>query len=128
MNACIQCNEASSYKCPICRKPYCSVACCKLHRETPCTAPEIPKVEPPKEPMTFDFPTEDTVPIEKLELLKQSSEVKACLDNPHVRTILELLDKSPHPDQLIQEYMQEPIFTEFVDACLKVVQPPENDE
>ncbi|KAL0883050.1 hypothetical protein ABMA27_016522 [Loxostege sticticalis] len=129
MNSCIQCNAISSYKCPVCRKPYCSVACCKLHRETPCIAPEEPKVETPKESsITYDFPTEDTVSIEKLELLKQSTEVKACLDNPHVREILQLLDKSPNPDALIQEYMQEPIFTEFVDACLKVVQPPENNE
>lgn len=58
----------------------------------------------------------------------QSTELKKCLENPHVREILELLDKSPHPDRLMQEYMTEPIFTEFVDACLKVVQPQDYQE
>lgn len=61
-----------------------------------------------------------------LIVTEQSTELKQCLENPHVRKILQLLDKSPHPDQLMQECMLEPIFTEFVDACLNVVQPPEN--
>lgn len=50
-------------------------------------------------------------------------ELKKCLENPHVREILDLLDTSPYPDELMKKYMQEPIFTEFVDACLNVVQP-----
>lgn len=60
-----------------------------------------------------------------LIVTEQSADLKQCLENPHVRKILQLLDKSPHPDELMQEYMLEPIFTEFVDACLKVMQPPE---
>lgn len=44
-----------------------------------------------------------------------------------MRELLETLDKAYNPDSLIQEYMQEPVFTEFVDACLKVVQPVEED-
>lgn len=49
-------------------------------------------------------------------------ELKKCLENPHVREILKSLDKSDNPEKLIQEYMLEPIFTEFADACLNVVQ------
>ena len=60
------------------------------------------------------------------QFTEQSTDLKKCLDNPHVREILELLDKSPYPDELMKEYMQEPIFTEFVDACLKVVQPQDD--
>lgn len=59
---------------------------------------------------------------------EQSAEVKKCLENPYVREMLELLDKSSHPDVLIKEYMIEPIFTEFADACLKVVQPKNDCE
>lgn len=58
---------------------------------------------------------------------ENSADLKKCLSNPHVRTLLEKLDKSPYPDELIQEYMQEPIFTEFVDECLKIVQPKEDE-
>ncbi|CAG9786823.1 unnamed protein product [Diatraea saccharalis] len=129
MYNCVLCNEPSKYKCPVCRKPYCSVACCKLHRANPCTAPDVSTIESPKKQnIDYEFPTEDTVPIEKLELLSKSVDVKKCLENPHVRDILKELDKSAYPDDLMQEYMLEPIFTEFVDACLSVVQPPENDK
>ncbi|XP_037294289.1 zinc finger HIT domain-containing protein 3 [Manduca sexta] len=125
---CTHCCNESKYKCPVCRAPYCSVNCYKTHKQNPCSPPP----EPPEEKSDnyqsrlYDYPTDDTVPQEKLKLLEQSTEVKKCLANPHVRKILVLLDQSTHPDEMIQEYMQEPIFTEFVDACLKVVQP-QND-
>lgn len=53
--------------------------------------------------------------------LEQSKELRKCLENPSLREILEALDSAPHPDLLMREYMLEPIFTEFVDACLKAV-------
>ncbi|OWR54072.1 zinc finger HIT domain-containing protein 3 [Danaus plexippus] len=122
---CIHCGEQSKYKCPICRQPYCSVACCKLHKESKCEPPiQQPQITQ-EYSKPYAFPTENTVPLEKLKLLEQSKELKKCLENPHVREILTLLDKSTYPDVLIDEYMQEPIFTEFVDACLKVVQTEE---
>ncbi|XP_073955946.1 zinc finger HIT domain-containing protein 3 [Choristoneura fumiferana] len=122
---CIICGEHSNYKCPTCLQPYCSVACCKQHKALPCTAPPKPQpTEPLETKDQYEFPTEDTVPLEKLKLLEKSEELKQCLANPHVREILKVLDSALRPDSLIQEYMQEPIFTEFVDACLKVVQPP----
>lgn len=62
------------------------------------------------------------------QFTEQSADLKKCLENPHLREILELLDKSPYPDELMKQYMQEPIFTEFVDACLKVIEPPNGDD
>lgn len=48
----------------------CSVACCRLHKETLCTPPPAPVQENAKEPtVEYDFPTEDTVPTQKLKLL-----------------------------------------------------------
>ncbi|XP_026761893.2 zinc finger HIT domain-containing protein 3 [Galleria mellonella] len=126
MTRCIQCGEIPKYKCPTCLQPYCSVLCCKEHKLNPCSAPSKPEVCASKPSLSYEFPTEDTVAPEKLELLRNSTELKKCLENPHVRTILELLDKSPHPDELIQKYMQEPIFTEFVDICLNTVAPAED--
>ncbi|XP_039753392.1 zinc finger HIT domain-containing protein 3 [Pararge aegeria] len=123
--SCVQCSNESKYKCPTCREPYCSVACCKLHKEMLCSPPPqppAPQEQPQNHTFEFDFPTEDTVTTEKLKLLEESKELRKCLENPHVRQILEILDTAPHPDVLINEYMQEPIFTEFVDACLSVVQ------
>ncbi|XVF32264.1 hypothetical protein REPUB_Repub17cG0066900 [Reevesia pubescens] len=41
---CQVCNQAQSkYKCPSCLVPYCSLACFKTHKETPCTKPESTK-------------------------------------------------------------------------------------
>jgi zinc finger HIT domain-containing protein 3 len=37
----------SRYKCPKCRAPYCSIECCRKHKETPCE-PLIIKSEAPK--------------------------------------------------------------------------------
>ncbi|CAK1551181.1 unnamed protein product [Leptosia nina] len=124
IDSCIQCGETPKYKCPTCRQPYCSVLCCKLHKEKPCAPPQhdVENDLPNSSTSNYEFPTEDTVPIEKLNLLEQSKDVKTCLENPHLRQILMELDKSPHPDELMKKYMQEPIFTEFVDACLNIVQ------
>lgn len=50
----------------------CSVACYKIHKENPCTAPTPPNVEPDitkRSSFKYEYPTEDTVPLEKLKLL-----------------------------------------------------------
>ncbi|XP_022125379.1 zinc finger HIT domain-containing protein 3 [Pieris rapae] len=123
LSNCIQCGGEPKYKCPTCREPYCSVQCCKLHKSKPCLPPsELQEIPPCKNKPDYEFPTEDTVPIEKLKLLEESKELKNCLGNPHVREILQELDSSEFPDILMKKYMQEPIFTEFVDACLNVIQ------
>ncbi|KAH9623215.1 hypothetical protein KSS87_006217 [Heliosperma pusillum] len=46
---CLVCSEAKSkYKCPTCVIPYCSLACFKKHKETPCINPKsvLPDEEP----------------------------------------------------------------------------------
>lgn len=55
-------------------------------------------------------------------LLENSSELKEILMNKHVRDILQELDSCSQPDKLLEQAMQEPIFVEFADACLKIVQ------
>lgn len=50
----------------------CSVPCCKQHKLKPCSPPPPPlnNGEDQKDlQITYDFPTEDTVPLEKLLLL-----------------------------------------------------------
>jgi hypothetical protein len=86
------------------------------------------------------YPTEDTVSIEKLKLLgkhffesegnfsmslfsESSQELKAMLGNPHLQTILKHLDSTKDPKNAMEDAMQEPIFMEFADACMSVVEP-----
>lgn len=56
-------------------------------------------------------------------ILGQSKELKEILKNPHLRVMLENIDKSDKPDEIMQKAMLEPLFVEFADECLKVVEP-----
>ncbi|XP_076647336.1 zinc finger HIT domain-containing protein 3 [Halictus rubicundus] len=128
---CCVCQEACSYKCPTCKVPYCSAACCKVHKASNCQ-PKQKQNEPIVDQKTngkkYDFPTVDTVPIEKLEQLRYSEEIKNVLRNPHVRDIMRAILVDENPTKAIALAMTEPIFVEMADACLKVVELPENDQ
>ncbi|KAK7791851.1 hypothetical protein R5R35_011053 [Gryllus longicercus] len=116
----------SKYKCPTCCLPYCSLSCWKNHKSKECVPPatngyiEEEKICPKK----YEFETEDTVPVEKLALLENDEALRQILENPHVRNILLNVDSARDPSRAIQEAMLEPIFVEFADCCLKVVEPP----
>ncbi|KAI4455955.1 hypothetical protein MML48_8g00011484 [Holotrichia oblita] len=71
MKNCIICNEDGKYKCPTCLIYYCSVACCKKHRENKCDVvkKEEPMLHPVAQTSEIRYPTADTVPLEKLKLL-----------------------------------------------------------
>ncbi|XP_026278634.1 zinc finger HIT domain-containing protein 3 [Frankliniella occidentalis] len=136
--SCNICNDgASKYKCPSCRIPYCSIPCWKKHKNDGCgdevvtitTAASlnnaaIPDAQKPK----YIFPTEDTVPPEKLQLLRDNMQLRNILSNPHVRTILSSLDNATNPSKHLHDAMQEPIFVEFVDECMKTLNPPTQEE
>lgn len=103
----------------------CSVGCCKKHKENNCQPFQIQenKEDVKDSENEYEFPTEDTVSIEKLKQLRHSKELIECLKNPHVRNIMRgiLIDKNP--TKAIALAMTEPIFVEMADACLKVVEP-----
>lgn len=71
----------------------------------------------------YFFETEDTVPLEKLELLKGSKNLRKILENRHVRDMLTAIDKSQNATEAMKAAMLEPIFVEFADECLKIVEP-----
>lgn len=60
--------------------------------------------------------------------LEDNEELKKILANPHLRNLLEKVDKSENPDAAMQMAMVEPLFVEFADECLKVIQPRESDD
>ncbi|BES95792.1 unnamed protein product [Nesidiocoris tenuis] len=130
---CVVClkNENIRYKCPACRSPYCSVACCKEHKlncsSSSSTVDErnpdsnISTEETTNRRSKYNYETEDTVPIEKLELLRHSEKLKDLLGNPHLRRMMGAIDSSEDAAKLIGDAMREPIFTEMVDECLQVI-------
>ena len=72
------------------------------------------------------FPTQNTVPLEKLQLLGQSEKLKELLTNKHLRNFLAFLDSSDDKAMLMRKAMREPLFLEFVDVCLETMNPEQN--
>lgn len=103
--------------------------CCKAHKSTGCQSPTPKTVEEAAAAaLKYEFPTSDTVPMEKLNLLRESAEIKECLKNPHVRDIARGILNDSDPTKAIAEAMVEPIFVELADACLKIVEPPDDQK
>ncbi|NXB05095.1 ZNHI3 protein, partial [Cnemophilus loriae] len=139
---CAECGArgAARYRCPRCGTAYCSVPCCRTHRER--CAPE-PRRErdgagqgPPPAPAHGPWSVEDIlseederdrVPLHKLKLLGESEELRDLLLNPHLRQLLLAIDQAPDKGSLMRRFMQEPLFAEFADRCLRVVEPPEKE-
>ncbi|XP_022918005.2 zinc finger HIT domain-containing protein 3 [Onthophagus taurus] len=125
---CGLCDNEGKYKCPVCVIEYCSLNCFKQHKENQCN-PHTKVIENSvQEDKTNlkenEFFTQDTVPAEKLQLLGHDKNVQALLQNRHLRDFLKEIDQSSNPEQIMQKAMMEPIFVEFVDACLLVVDNP----
>lgn len=70
---------------------------------------------------------QDRVPLQKLKLLGESEELRGLLLNPHLRQLLLTIDEAEEKSSLMKKYMQEPLFVEFADCCLGIVEPPEKE-
>ena len=58
-----------------------------------------------------------------LSKLEKSEELKQLLTNPHLRDYLSYVNSLDYPKGFMKIAMQEPIFVEFADACMKVIHP-----
>lgn len=71
----------------------------------------------------LEIPDEFIVPDHVLELLKESDELKDLLRNQHLRDFLKFAHDTYNPHGFMKVAMNEPLFVEFADACLKVLHP-----
>ncbi|KAL7647970.1 UNVERIFIED_CONTAM: hypothetical protein RMT77_001586 [Armadillidium vulgare] len=115
----------AKYKCPKCLIKYCSVTCWNTHTQSNCEKVEDQKSSVDVKQNILLFATEDTVRHSLLEQLKYSEELKALLRNPALREIIKEVDSAEKVRPVIERAMKEPIFNEFADVCLKIVEPPE---
>ncbi|CAF0867048.1 unnamed protein product [Didymodactylos carnosus] len=69
-----------------------------------------------------DDETDDLVSPSTLDRLNHSSELLDLLKNRHLRSMIKNLDKSSNPSRDIQQAMMEPIFTQFVEQLLTIVE------
>lgn len=143
---CVICLEKPKYRCPTCRVPYCSVTCFRNHKEQ-CN-PETHPVEKKRSAVTAktkkpmenkddddsiaDFlnsdEEEDRVSLQNLKNLGESAALRNLLLNPHLRQLMVGLDQGDNKAKLMRACMQEPLFVEFADCCLKIVEPSQNEE
>lgn len=77
---------------------------------------------------TYLYTTVDTVDPTKLEQLRHSDPLKNLLYNPHLRRLLQEIDSAPDAMKAVRVAMMEPLFVEFADECLRVVEPPDASE
>ncbi|KAL6099102.1 znhit3 [Pungitius sinensis] len=134
MQICSVCSEHTpKYKCPACKIRYCSLGCYKTHKDT-CLPVEQPASIDPEATDYFNTETwsvedllheediVDKVPLQRLKLLGQSKELRDVLCNPHLRELLRSIDCADSKADAMKAAMQEPLFVEFSDRCLKIVE------
>ncbi|CAF3350041.1 unnamed protein product [Rotaria sp. Silwood1] len=109
-------NKNIPYKCPKCRIKYCSVACYQKHK----SSASIAQTQLPIE--LGDDEESDRLPTNVLERINQSNEVLELLKNRHLRTMIKALDRSINSADDMQKAMMEPIFAQFVDQLLMIVE------
>ncbi|CAH8517254.1 unnamed protein product [Schistosoma mattheei] len=112
--------ETYKYKCPRCIAPYCSLACYQKHKQNECKpetcVPRVVHATVEREDEMVDY-----VPKKILEGLKYSDKIRDLLKNHHLRSLLRFLNDTNKPYSALENVMREPIFVEFSDECLKIV-------
>ncbi|XP_024613485.1 zinc finger HIT domain-containing protein 3 isoform X1 [Neophocaena asiaeorientalis asiaeorientalis] len=145
---CVICLEKPKYRCPACRVPYCSLTCFREHKEqcNPETHPvkkEIrshltAEIKKPVENTDDDDDSvadflnsdeeEDRVSLQNLKNLGESAVLRSLLLSPHLRQLMVSLDQADDKAKLMRACMQEPLFLEFADCCLRIVEPSPNED
>uniref|UniRef100_A0A3B3ZXI8 Zinc finger HIT domain-containing protein 3 n=1 Tax=Periophthalmus magnuspinnatus TaxID=409849 RepID=A0A3B3ZXI8_9GOBI len=116
MQLCSVCTEETpKYRCPACKIRHCSLICYKKHKD-PWTVDDL----------LHEDDIIDKVSMDRLQLLGQSKELQELLCNPHLRQLLCSIDNAESKDHAMKAAMQEPLFVEFSDCCLKIVDQDDN--
>ncbi|ORZ21223.1 hypothetical protein BCR42DRAFT_407111 [Absidia repens] len=127
MDLCRICHvNAPKYKCSTCILPYCSLACYKTHKETPCQspAPKQSQVETKNSqkqtPIEDDDEDETRLTTEQLQQLGSCEQIRSFLDYPQIRDLVTKIDAAPQPDKLLDAVRKEDsVFEDFVQTLLK---------
>ncbi|KAG8234098.1 hypothetical protein J437_LFUL014848 [Ladona fulva] len=115
--------EKPKYKCPSCRIHYCSIPCYQQHKNSCCSPAKDSKDEQAPRRKSYLYPTDDTVPIDKMSLIGESEKVREILKDRFLRDLLLHVNTSSDPSIAVQNAMQVPEFVQFVDECLSIVEP-----
>lgn len=140
---CVICSEKPKYRCPACRVPYCSVACFQKHKEqcnsearpvekSPTVVPVRTEENKGDDSSIADFlnsdEEDDRVSVQSLKNLGKSETLRSLLLNPHLRQLMISLDQGDNKAKLMKACMQEPLFVEFADCCLRIVEASQSKD
>ncbi|XP_028341557.1 zinc finger HIT domain-containing protein 3 isoform X2 [Physeter macrocephalus] len=115
---CVICLEKPKYRCPACRVPYCSLTCFWEHKDDDDSVADF---------LNSDE-EEDRVSLQNLKNLGESAALRSLLLSPHLRQLMVSLDQADDKAKLMRACMQEPLFLEFADCCLRIVEPSPNED
>ncbi|XP_051118813.1 uncharacterized protein LOC127243021 isoform X2 [Andrographis paniculata] len=138
---CEVCDDAQSkYKCPACLVPYCSLACFKKHKETPCAKPEPLKEEishksPDASHSAIEHPTaakKEEKPCyvgERREVLQESqlrsvaasNEIRDAIKDEKLQKLICNIDSSTDPDNELDKAMEDETFLLFTEKILSTI-------
>lgn len=126
------------------------MSCCKEHNNDNCSAKDSYSKnhdDQKNEEKEKEIEISTGIPKDKLQLLgkkilnhseksflrpvtisETDKELNNLLANKHLRDLLMVIDKAEDAEKIMQEAMQEPIFVEFADACLRIVDPQSDNE
>uniref|UniRef100_A0A8C6ZZ80 Zinc finger HIT-type containing 3 n=1 Tax=Neovison vison TaxID=452646 RepID=A0A8C6ZZ80_NEOVI len=145
---CVICLEKPKYRCPACRVPYggdvhlfmsLSEQCNpetrpaeKKIRSTVTAKTVKPTENKDDDESVADFlnsdEEEDRVSLQNLKNLGESAALRSLLLNPHLRQLMVSLDQGDNKAKLMRACMQEPLFVEFADCCLRIVEPSREED
>ncbi|XP_062381115.1 zinc finger HIT domain-containing protein 3 [Sardina pilchardus] len=141
MQLCSVCSgQVPKYRCPTCLVRYCSLNCFKTHKDScePVKRKESKRDQnqphtAAREPWTPDDLLDeddrsDMVSADILQKLGESEDLKDLLRNPHLRQLLVAVDTAGSKVDVMKTAMQEPLFVEFADQCLRIVEPTDIED
>ena len=126
MPTCAVCQEREhKYKCPTCRILYCSVACYKKHRETPCAPPPASPL-PAKAPASLwdtEFDDDEGFRLQPAQIQRMlgCAELQALFKQRRMRDIIRLVDGGHVSLDKARE--EDPDFMRMTIKLLEVINP-----
>ncbi|KAK4756560.1 hypothetical protein SAY87_006687 [Trapa incisa] len=125
---CQVCTEAlSKYKCPSCYIPYCSLACFKRHKETPCIKITIPMENPmigqeefTRRTLSVEDPSE-IIQHAQLKSVAASNEIRDALMDEDLQRLIFKIDSSEDAESELDKAMEGDTFRIFADKVLSTI-------
>jgi len=131
LKKCGVCSEnVAKYKCPQCLLPYCSVSCCRIHKETPCTKEDgNPPLAASQSGAFLELQERGSDETEvcavirssKLRTLATSPSLRRLLEDSRLRVLLTEIASATVPGERLIEATRQPEFEVFANETLLAV-------